>query len=316
MSDISVTFTAASTIDKWEKMKPAIIYTWLKQACSLKHLVFILREEYNIISTEKTCRTHLQRWGLATYKKRPTGTHGSSSTQPPRRRKGTRFKAREDDNHLLLFPHPQNGTIPPSYAFRVPEFVFYSIDVFVSHSLKETLSQHPKASDLIHAKVKVDYSLCWQGIAGLYQAAEGYFKGECWKKFVNSIKKARLEIRILAGLLESQPEEFQRAWHQAMITRFWRVCHRLIKLDLRWPQYEFSFLSDFLIEFEKFMTLFYGRLNPLAQLLRAIIQVDKDHIQMVVRNGASRTIDVMAPMIDERQRRMVMFVWTDFMYKN
>ncbi|EXL70784.1 hypothetical protein FOPG_13403 [Fusarium oxysporum f. sp. conglutinans race 2 54008] len=316
MSDISVTFTAASNIDKWEEMKPAVIYTWLQQACSLKHLVFILREEYNIISTEKTCRTHLQRWGLATYKKRQTGTHQSSSAQPPRRRKGTKFKAREDDSRVLLSLHPQNGALSPSYAFRLPEFVFYSIDVFVSHSLKERLYQQPKARDLIHAKVEIDYSLCWQEIADLYQAAEGYFKGECWKKFVNTIKKARLEIRILAGLLDSQPEEFQKMWQQAMITRFWRICHRLIKLDLRWPQYGYSFLLDFLIEFERLMSLFYGKSNPLGQLLRAIVQVDKEHIQMVVRNGASRTIGVMAPMIDERQRRMVMFAWTDFMYRN
>lgn len=51
MSNISVTFTAASNIDRWEEMKPAIIRAWMRQARNLKHMVLILRVYYNIIST-------------------------------------------------------------------------------------------------------------------------------------------------------------------------------------------------------------------------------------------------------------------------
>ncbi|KAJ4259740.1 hypothetical protein NW762_007671 [Fusarium torreyae] len=316
MSVSSVTFTAAATVEQWEEMKPAIVDAWLNRASDLKDMVLILKQEYNLVSTVKICRTRLQRWGMTTYKKRQAGTDDESPMQPVRKRKGTKFKGKKDSDPASPSLNPLNGVLSLSDAFRVPEFFFYSIDVFISYALKESLVQQPKAGDLIHPKADEDYSLCWQEIADLYQAAEGYFRGECWKKFVNTIKKAHLELRILVGLPDLQPEDFQMVWQRTMITRFWRICHRLIKLDTLWPQYGYSFLLDFVIEFERLVNTFYGEPSPLGQMLRTIAQIDKEHIQAVVRRGASRSIGVMAPMIDERQRRIVMYAWTDFMYRN
>lgn len=51
MSASLVTYTAASSSEVWEQLRPAITHAWLNRAADLKHLRSILREEHNIIST-------------------------------------------------------------------------------------------------------------------------------------------------------------------------------------------------------------------------------------------------------------------------
>ncbi|KAH7247663.1 uncharacterized protein BKA55DRAFT_691789 [Fusarium redolens] len=317
MSASLVTYTAASSDDSWEQLRPAITHAWLNRASDLKHLKSILRQEYSIISTEKTCRTHLKRWGLLTYKRRQDGAFAKSLVHPPRARKGIAFRGERciDQISRTSSPMTKNPVLPT--AFRLQEFVLHSIDVFVSHSFPEPLATTTqlKARDLIHPKYNKDYSLSWQSVADLYQAAEGYFRGECYKKFVNTIRKAHLELKFLIGLPDSQSKDFQQTCQHTMITRFWRICHRLFKLDFLWPQYRYSFLLDFLIEVERLVSWFHGTSHPFARLLRAMGRLDKEYLQAVLKMGASRTIGVMAPMMDQRQRRMVFYAWTDFTHK-
>ncbi|KAJ0138293.1 Uncharacterized protein HZ326_18767 [Fusarium oxysporum f. sp. albedinis] len=317
MSASLVTYTAASSSEVWEQLRPAITHAWLNRAADLKHLRSILREEHNIISTEKTCRTRLKNWGLSTYKRRQDEASAKPLIQPPRKRKGSAFRMERRIDQVIRSSSPINKQPASPTAFRLQEFVLHSIDVFVGHLFPKPLATTTqlKARDLIHPKYNEDYSLSWQSVADLYQAAEGYFRGECFRKFSSTIGRAHLELNFLIGLSVSQAQNFQQICQHTMITRFWRICHRLIKLDILWPKYEYSFLMDFLIEVETLVSWFHGPSHPFARLLRGIGRLERKYLKNVLKMGASRTISIMAPEMDERQRRMVFYTWSDFTYK-
>ncbi|SPJ70413.1 uncharacterized protein FTOL_00141 [Fusarium torulosum] len=299
MPSSSVAYTAASGTDVWEHLRPAITHAWLNRASGLEEFVSIIREDYGIVST------------------RQNGVSETFLVQPIRARKGTTLQKKRlvDETHRRSTPVNRNIVLPT--VFRFQEFVLYSVDTFVSYSFPEPLdaTAYQKARDLIHPRYTEDYSLVWQSIADLYQAAEGYFRGECFKKFFNTIQKAHLELKLLIGLPISQPRDFQRTCQHTMITRFWRICHRLLKLDSLWPQYQYSFLLDSLIEFESLVSWFHGPSHPFARLLQTIGRLEREYLPHVMRLGASRTVGVMAPRMDQRHRKLVFWAWTDFTHK-
>lgn len=133
------------------------------------------------------------------------------------------------------------------------------------------------------------------------------------KKFVNSLKKAHLELRLLIALLPARPGGVQELHHQVLISSFWRICHKLLRIDLTWLRYEFSFLSDFLMEFEKLVYDKYGGPHPLQGLLFTLSQTDKADVQEILRLGATRTVEVIAPAVEKKRRALVLRFWTDFM---
>jgi hypothetical protein len=237
--------------------------------------------------------------------------------QPIRARKGITLQKQRlvDEAHRSSSSVDKNIASPT--VFRLQEIVLYSVDVFVGYSFPEPLdaTTYQRARDLIHPRYSEDYSLAWQSIADLYQAAEGYFRGECFKKCFNTIQKAHVELKFLIGLPDSQSRDFQRTCQHTMITRFWRICHRLLKLDFLWPDSQYSFLLDFLIEFESLVSWFHGPSHPFARLLRSIGRLEKNYLPHVLRLGASRTIGVMAPTMDPRHRKLVFYAWTDFTHR-
>jgi hypothetical protein len=247
-----------------------------------------------------------------------------------------------------------------------------------------------------------DRSTLWQRIADQYYTADGYLragqtrkpteatgkakrKKEKMSRFKRKIHEARLGIRHLvyelASCLEYVPIEVKRMQYWVMLVRFWNICHKLLKKDMEWAKYDYSYVADFLLEFAELIlnacgndpnthsitqeswdrldldfkveiitsshargpycyTKYRdktfrdkerrvafrkarqpckdpqkcGREHPLYKLLCALGHVPKGDMQEILRLGATRTVETMAPRSDARERNMVLHVWTDFMY--
>lgn len=107
----------------------------------------------------------------------------------------------------------------------------------------------------------------------------------------------------------------QRTPHRIFIVNFWRVCHRHLRNDLAWPQYEYSYVEDFLLELGIVVVEEYGPYHPLCKLLVALVKLlgempTTDKLE-VLRLGVSRTIESMAPGITSGQKRSLVFRrWT------
>ncbi|KAM5365159.1 hypothetical protein ACJZ2D_011146 [Fusarium nematophilum] len=318
----SVTYSQGSSNAEWEGMRPTITHIWLNQAYHLRDLIHILRHQYGIVSTEKICRVRLQRWGLNTYKRPGALVSQDGSREPPRKRKsrqtgGSANQGQSQPPLPLLdsaVPAPSTGIFVRPDAYRRLELVLHSIDQFANALFGDSRERFTYV-ELIRPKVQEDHSLSWQRIADLYEAAEGYFRGGCMRKFLNSTRKARLELQLLVDLPALQPTEIQRMHQHVMITRLWRICHKLLRLDLAWLQYEYSFLLDFLIEFERLVYKTYGEIHPLRSLLSVLSRMSKEDVHGVVRLGAERTMWVLAPGMDERKGKLVFLYWTGFMYQ-
>ncbi|KAH7268266.1 hypothetical protein B0J15DRAFT_578326 [Fusarium solani] len=308
----SVTYSKAPTHAEWERLRPTITHIWLHQARHLKDLVNTLRTLYGLAVTEKTCRTRIEQWGLSTYQKSGTQARRNASTQPVRTRKGRRYKSQSR-------PKDPSGQCPAAYslstaaAYQSHELVLYSVDRFVYAVFQDSTPRFTHR-DLIRPRFEEDYCLSWQGIADLYKSSEGYFRGGCMKKFVNGIKKAHLELRILVSLWPDASKDMQKLHYHMMVSRFWRMCHVLLKLDSAWPQYEYSFVLDFLIEFLKLISWLCGERHPFLQLLSALARTSKAEMHLMLRYGVERTIGVMGPALNQRQGKMVFRYWTSHVY--
>ncbi|KAH8743337.1 hypothetical protein F5883DRAFT_512484 [Diaporthe sp. PMI_573] len=186
--------------------------------------------------------------------------------------------------------------------------MLHSIDQFIRVVFEDSI-QRFTYRDLLIPKVKENSSLQWQRVADLYCMAEGYLRAGCKRKFVISRNKAHLELRFLAPL----SMEGQRMRHHVFIVRFWRICYKLLKLDLAWPEYEYSFVTDFLLELQRLVRDTYGEHHPLRGVLVALCQVSKADMREMLSKGASRTVQVMAPAVKAKQA-MVLKFWTDFSF--
>ncbi|CAI0653102.1 unnamed protein product [Colletotrichum noveboracense] len=109
--------------------------------------------------------------------------------------------------------------------------------------------------------------------------------------------------------------DVQRTRHRIFIVNLWRLCHRLLRNDLAWPQYDYSYVQDFLLELEIVVVKEYGPYHPLCELLVALVkllgEVSKADMLEVLSLGVSRTIQCMAPGITSGQKRTLVFRrWT------
>ncbi|RSL45383.1 hypothetical protein BHE90_000350 [Fusarium euwallaceae] len=308
----SVTYSKALTHAEWERLRATITHIWLHQARDLKDMVVRLRTQYGLAVTEKTCRTRLERWGLSTYKRsgRHAGRH--ASIQPVRRRKGRGFQNQVCPEHSFG-QGPAAFSLTTAGAYQSHELVLYSVDRFI-YAIFQDSTPRFSHRDLIRPRFVEDYCLSWQGIADLYKSSEGFFRGGCMKKFVNGIKKAHLELRILVSLWPDASKDMQKPHYHMMVSRFWRICHVLLKLDNTWPQYEFSFVVDFLIEFLKLISWLCGENHPFLQLLSILARASKAEMHLMLRYGVERMIGVMGPALNQRQGKMVFGYWTSHIY--
>lgn len=109
--------------------------------------------------------------------------------------------------------------------------------------------------------------------------------------------------------------DVQRTRHRIFIVNFWRLCHRLLRSDLAWLQYGYSYVQDFLLELEIVAVKEYGPYHPLCKLLMALVEllgeVSKADMLEVLSLGVSRTIQSMAPGVTSGQKRSLVFrQWT------
>jgi hypothetical protein len=213
-----------------------------------------------------------------------------------------------------------------------------SISHFVAGVFGSSIQRFTTLRDLV--RPKQDDRLMWERIADLYWTAENKYRAEPnLKKLKKRLEKAHQELKHLVhrGNLEENlrrffakvpnltPEAKQRFirgsklpsddhWHHVFITSFWRVCCRLLRIDLLSP-YEFSFVSDFLFELEKLLFLHpeYGKRHPLRELAFALCQVEKKDMKHTLECGAMRTICEMGPGV--KKKTVVLKYWTAYLWE-
>lgn len=247
------------------------------------------------------CRSRLTAWGLSTYKKSKGKTTQTASSNPPRTRKG----------------RPTIRTLAPVLqqpdAYRVPMIFINLVDQLI---LALFQNAKPWSTHLhlirpkVPAMVSVDDYIQWGRVVDLYHSALTNFKGLCTRKLRTSLREARLQLRKLVPLPRSLDAAIRPLHYLVMITNFWRVCHRILELDLFWLQHQYSFLSDFVLEFERMAYNHYGRHHPLRRLLFMLANQTKADIKHFLRIGANRTVDFMMPKIEQKKRVVVIRYWT------
>ncbi|RSL42168.1 hypothetical protein CEP54_015576 [Fusarium duplospermum] len=210
----SVTYSKALTHAEWERLRATITHIWLHQARDLKDLVHRLRTQYGLAVTEKTCRTCLERWGLSTYKRSGTQARRNASAHPVRRRKGRGFQNQARPEHSFG-EGPAAYSLTTATTYQSHELVLYSVDRFIYAVFQDSTPTF-NHWDLIRPRFAEDYCLTWQEIADIYKSSEGYFRGGCMKKFVNGIKKAHLELRILVSLWHDASKDMQKLHYHMM----------------------------------------------------------------------------------------------------
>jgi len=77
----------------------------------------------------------------------------------------------------------------------------------------------------------------------------------------------------------------QRNRHHAFLSRFWRLCHKLLRLDLALSRYKFSFVSHFLLELEALARIYCGASQPLHMLLYVLASLPKPDLQKATEVG-------------------------------
>lgn len=219
--------------------------------------------------------------------------------------------------------------------YRPAEQMQDSIDRFVASVFGDSVLQFSHF-DLVQPRLSE--GLGWQRLADMYWTAENYFHAEYVQKFSKYLKRAHCELRGLVRTrkprishrlatkmakmapstlermerLTPQPPrsvEGQRFRHRVFLVHFWRICHQLLRYDLKWFRYEFSFVADFLLELEKLFIENYGKHHPLHGLAFSLCQVSKVDMGDLLRLGASRTIQVMVPGVTSRNKQTIVHSW-------
>jgi hypothetical protein len=216
--------------------------------------------------------------------------------------------------------------------------MFRSMDQFIRVAFGDSVHRFTYR-DLLIPTVTGDSSLQWQRVADLYCATESYLRAGCKKKFVTSRDKAHLELRFLvrstspwvsqllkSGRVKDQSTlqrlerlkaplsmEAQRVRHLVFLVRFWRICHKLLKLDLAWPEHEYSFVTDFLLELQWMVRNTYSEHHSFCKFLIALCQVSKVDMQEMLSEGASQTVQVIGSAVQAKMAIILRF-WTNFLY--
>lgn len=233
----------------------------------------------------------------------------------------------------------------------MPEFIIHSIDTFILGIFADSIVGFGVADLVPQRDAIRSGKLQWLAIENLYCTAEMNFRGGFLQRFARNMKTAhqnlwdlvrppsgtgkerqRLEAKVnkrqakLKRTRDARSPAFQqylerqgqplsaselRARHREFIVAFWRICHSLLQQDLKWRQYEFSFLMDFLLELERIFGKAYGQHHPLHTLLFALCQVPRTDMTDVLRVGASRTLEVMGPSLAGKYRNIVLRRWTN-----
>lgn len=195
-----------------------------------------------------------------------------------------------------------------------------------------------------------DETLCWMRIADEYHTAGVHLRAGNMTKFNTVLKRVdgilqplirrrspgehrRLQslscpkaLQYLQRAAEPVATDVQRMRYGSFFVTFWRICHSLVRQDLAWYVGWFPFLTDFL---QKLAGLMQGRkadaaphprnLKPrkfdeqphrLHSLIYLLCLVPPTEIRDVLRIGASRTIDLLAPGVKEAKRRTLLGIWT------
>lgn len=247
------------------------------------------------------CRSRLKAWGLSTYKKSKGETTQTASGNPSRRRKGR------------LTISTLSPVLKQPDVYRIPMIFINLVDQLIlslfQHDKPWSTHQHlfrPKIPD----EVSVDDYIQWEKVADLYNSALINFKSLSTKKLRASLYDARLQLRLLMPSPASLTPKEQPFHHLVMVTSFWRICHRILELDSFWLQHQYSFLFDFVLEFEKIAFNHYGKYHPLRRLLFMLANQTKADMKHFLRIGASRTVDFMMPKIEQKKRAVVIWYWT------
>jgi len=299
------------------------------------------------------CTTHLQKWGLFTYKRRG-GQDGQESPAEPQRKRKNRLLQRKRES-LPRFtsrpirpitPSPATTNLVHPNVYRPHELALHLVGHLVYAVFGDSRS-HLTHRDLLYPKPEQPNEVEWLGIPDLYYTAEGYFRAEKMKKFTNKIAEARLNLRSpvfnLALCTGNVPIDLKRGQYLVMISRFWRICHKLLQKDSIWDRYDYSFVSDFLLEFAKLVSEAScktprrtyvkgsktacrklvgpceqpercGKQHPLYKLLFTLAQFSKADMKSMLRLCAARTVETLAPGLVHAKRRLVLRHWTCYMY--
>uniref|UniRef100_L2FSG4 Uncharacterized protein n=1 Tax=Colletotrichum fructicola (strain Nara gc5) TaxID=1213859 RepID=L2FSG4_COLFN len=237
-------------------------------------------------------------------------------------------------------------------SYRLLELMQYCIDHFIEAVFGKA-AQNFSFLDLMWSKG--NGGLNWERIGDFYCVAERSFHDQKFrfragrkKHSLSGLKvlrnsrgldQARCQVRLL---LRAEHDGYSRALakvtnpsalhrlkevmappsidvlrtrHRIFIVNFWRLCHRLLRNDLAWPQYGYSYVQDFLLELEIVAIKECGPYHPLYKLLVALVkllgEVSKADMLEVLSLGVSRTIQSMAPGVTSGQKRSLVFRrWT------
>ena len=223
--------------------------------------------------------------------------------------------------------------LPPDLYLQA-EFLQYAIDRFVACNFDERVQQF-KVIDLM--RPRLNDGLTWESITDLYKTAELHMQTGNVQKFKRCLKRAHQELRIvmlngnpgMTRFLNSalslstkkqlkqatRPTDIKHLQNQIFIIQFWRACHKLLRQDLR-LRHQFSFVTDFLLELESLLHHWLGKTHPLRELVFAVGQLPKIHMQNALKLGTTRTLQVMAPGVAFRKKQSMVFPWwTDNMYE-
>lgn len=115
---------------------------------------------------------------------------------------------------------------------------------------------------------------------------------------------------------EAKPEQ-RPARYQAMIIRFWRNLHRLLRRDLVWSGHGHVYVTKYILDFGFAVADTCGAEHPLQRLLFALSQASNADLQDMLRSGASWMLGQLAPAFGEKlegKRNFIIHVWTDGLY--
>lgn len=231
----------------------------------------------------------------------------------------------------------------------------YSIEQFVQGVFGNSVLQFT-CRDLVMPKLgnAPSWNLGWKQIPDLYRTAEQHFRLGNTRGRKAAERTIRLELQLLVelerptvrdhGALTINPtadgtrrarKAYRRQWsklranasmtdprgaqytrHHYFISWFWRICHKLLRMDLAWSGYQYSFVLDFVLELEKLARIHYGKEHPLHMLLYALASIQKADLQHILSLGVSRTLQAMAPAAKGLNVALVFLFWTDYLYKD